>query len=103
MGNLRGRIWALKLTAKQNVAMDVGDGGDKDRAVAKYARAIEPRLKKLQRRLERACKAEGTSPPVTGSSQAATKKKRSKAAKKVARSTSSSEVEDDLLSKLDSL
>ena len=94
--NGRGRIYQLRTLAKQSAGADVRDGADKDRALAKRMRAIEPALKNLQRRLGHARKAEGAPAARTDK---ATAKKKSKTAKK----TVASGGEDDLLSTLDSL
>lgn len=103
VANVWGRIRQLRRLAKQNASVDARDGADRDRALAKHMRAIEPALKKLQRRLEKARKTEGSSPSVKSSKTSSRRRKGPKSAKKAKTSKGSSDGDDDLLSKLDSL
>ena len=103
MANVLGRISALKLSARQNAKMDVREGADKMRALGKHMKAIEPALKKLQRRLEKARKAEEARPPAKASETSSGKKSRTKKAKKAEEPEPESENDEDLLSKLDAL
>ena len=103
VGNVLGRIGQLKRTARRSASADVRGGADKDRALAKHMRAIEPALKKLQRRLDAARKSEAANPPPAAEDPVTKKRTRRKPAKKAAREPGDQEDAEDLLSALDSL
>lgn len=99
VGNVRGRIGALRTTARQGASMDAREGVDKMRALGRHMKAIEPDLKKLQRRLEKARKLEGSAPAAKGADAAGEEKK----TREAANDATPDRDEDDLLAKLDSL
>jgi hypothetical protein len=74
VGNVLGRIRALKVVAHQNAAMDEGDP---ERALARHMKAIEPRLKKLRARLAKV-RREAPVPPPDEPKTKATKGRKSK-------------------------
>jgi len=75
--------------------MDAKEGADKMSALGKHMKAIEPALKKLQRRLEQARKLTPPKPKPEASSK--------KARKRAKETPKDEETDDDFLSKLDSL
>lgn len=96
VGNVRGRIAALRQQARRNATMDEGNY---DRALARHMRAIEPQLKKLRVRLAKAKKLEPETTVVP--LQKATRRSRKRS--KVAAPTKAANGDDDLLSVLDAL
>jgi hypothetical protein len=103
VANVLGRIGQLKMTARQNAAMEAREGADKMHALGKHVKAIEPDLKKLQRRLEKARKAEGSRPSAKESEIPAKKPRRVEPAKEAEVAEVDGESDDDFLAKLDAL
>lgn len=53
VGNLRGRMRALRTSARVAAGADARDGADYERALAKHRKALEPRMADLRARLAR--------------------------------------------------
>lgn len=62
LGNVQGRIAALKTSVRQNAAMAAKEGDDYDKALAKGMRAADRELKKLEARLAKVKNTDKTSP-----------------------------------------
>jgi len=66
IGNVRGRIAALKKSVRQSAAMAAKEGDDYDKALAKGMRAVGKELKDLRARLAEVEKTDKTPPVSTG-------------------------------------
>jgi len=102
VGNLRGRLRAVKVIARQTARVAARDGADLDRAMAKELKAIKPTLKKLQARLAKTRQAEGTLKGSKGSAQQRRAKTPQKPPGKVSRGKVPEDY-DDLLATLNEL
>ena len=77
VGNIRGRLQALKMNVRSHATMGTKEGGDYDRILAKELKLVGSRLKTLQGRLIKLQKKVPAVSDPTGS-KGKTKKKASK-------------------------
>jgi hypothetical protein len=99
VGNVLGRIRALKVSVRQNARMDARDGGDYDKALAKHMASAEKRFKKLHIRLKKVRKDQPATVPAKPVRKAQSPSK--KATKK--RTTRKGRDEGDILAALGAL
>jgi hypothetical protein len=100
VGNVLGRISALKSSVRRGASVAARERGDYEQAFARGMRKAEPDLSKLRRRLERCRKSQkktAKAPPPDS------RRRRGDAAKKAETGVVDSESSEDLLDTLDSL
>lgn len=95
IGNLQGRIAALKSAGHRNAAMEAKQGGDYDKVLAKWEKETAPLLRSFERRL--ACLEKGKPPALVKGAQGGPEKPKKRSATRVPSDY------QDLLDKLDSL
>ena len=90
IGNVRGRIAALKKSVRQNAAMAAKEGDDYVKALAKGMKAADRELKKLEARLAKVRKTDKT-PPVASTRKLSSKPKSRTATSKSEKTPESSQ------------
>lgn len=80
IGNVRGRIAELKRSVRRNAAMEVREGGDYDKALAKGMKSVARDLKKFEARLAKVRKTDKSAR--VGSGRSSGKKSKARGARK---------------------